>query len=52
MSIPNMRKKEVRPIHPGKMLREDFLLDYGLTVSDLAEAVDVSRQTRWSGSSL
>jgi addiction module HigA family antidote len=27
------------------MLREDFLPDYGLTVSSLAEAVGVSRQT-------
>jgi addiction module HigA family antidote len=34
-----------RPTHPGEMLREDFLLDYELTVSGLAEAVDVSRQS-------
>ena len=27
------------------MLREDFLPDFGLTVSSLAEAVGVSRQT-------
>lgn len=45
MSVPNTRKKEVRPIHPGEMLREDFLPDYGLTVSGLAEALGVSRQT-------
>ena len=34
-----------RPTHPGEMLREDFLPDYGLTVSRLAEAVGVSRQS-------
>src|SRR4030066_525822 len=45
MSIPNTRSKEVRPIHPGEMLREDFLPDYGLTVSGLAQALGVSRQT-------
>jgi len=45
MSIPNTRTKEVRPIHPGEMLREDFLPDYRLTVSGLAEAIGVSRQT-------
>ncbi len=45
MSIPNTRKKVVRPIHPGEMLREDFLPDYELTVSGLAEALGVSRQT-------
>jgi len=45
MSIPNTRKKEVRPIHPGEMLREDFLPDYKLSVASLAEALGVSRQT-------
>jgi addiction module HigA family antidote len=34
-----------RPTHPGEMLREDFLSDYGLTASRLAEALRVSRQT-------
>ena len=32
-------------IYFGEMLREDFLLDYGLTASRLAAAVHVSRQT-------
>ncbi len=45
MSIPNKRAKKVRPIHPGEMLREDFLPDYGLTVSSFAKALGVSRQT-------
>jgi len=45
MSIRNDGKRKVRPTHPGEMLREDFLPDYGLTVSSLAEAVGVSRQT-------
>ena len=45
MSIPNTGNREVRPIHPGEMLREDFLPDYGLTVSGLADALGVSRQT-------
>jgi antitoxin HigA-1 len=34
-----------RPTHPGEMLREDFLSDYGLTVSELAAAAGVSRQS-------
>ncbi len=45
MSIPNTGVKKVRPIHPGEMLREDFLPDYALTVSGLAGALGVSRQT-------
>ncbi len=45
MSIPNTRARQVRPIHPGEMLREDFMPDFGLTVSRLAEALCVSRQS-------
>ena len=45
MSVPNTGNRDVRPIHPGEMLREDFLPDYGLTVTSLAGALCVSRQT-------
>jgi addiction module HigA family antidote len=45
MSIPNTGRRKIRPTHPGEILREDFLPDYGLTVSGLAEALGVSRQT-------
>ena len=45
MSIPNTRPREVRPIHPGEILREDFLPEYGLSVSALADAAGVSRQS-------
>jgi addiction module HigA family antidote len=45
MSIQNAGTREVRPIHPGEMIREDFLTDYGLTVAALADALGVSRQT-------
>ncbi|MBS3908710.1 MAG: HigA family addiction module antidote protein [Actinobacteria bacterium] len=45
MSIQNMGEREIRPTHPGEILREDFLPDYGLTVSSLARALGVSRQT-------
>jgi antitoxin HigA-1 len=42
MSIPDTGIKR-RPTHPGEMLRQDFLPDYDLTVSALAEALGVSR---------
>ncbi len=45
MSISNTTKRTIRPTHPGEMLREDFLPDYGLSVTGLAEALGVSRQT-------
>ncbi len=45
MSVPNTRPREARPIHPGEILREEFLPDYGLTVATLAEAAGVSRQS-------
>ena len=45
MSIPNTAGMKRRPTHPGEMLREDFLPDFGLSVSGLADAVGVSRQS-------
>ena len=45
MSIANTIPMNRRPTHPGEMLREDFLPDYGLTTSSLAEAIGVSRQS-------
>lgn len=45
MSIENKGGMKRRPTHPGEMLREDFLPDYELTVSGLAVAAGVSRQS-------
>lgn len=45
MSIPKTRNRKRRPTHPGVMLREDFLPEYGLTVSVFAKSLRVSRQT-------
>ncbi|MDZ4803234.1 MAG: HigA family addiction module antitoxin [Candidatus Eisenbacteria bacterium] len=45
MSISNTGRRKIRPTHPGEMLREDFLPDFDLTVSELARSLGVSRQT-------
>jgi addiction module HigA family antidote len=45
MSIPNSRPLERRPIHPGEILREEFLPEYDISVTALAEAAGVSRQS-------
>lgn len=45
MVIASREKRNISPTHPGEMLREDFMPDYGLTVSSLAAALKVSRQT-------
>jgi antitoxin HigA-1 len=45
MSIKNEGMRKIRPTHPGEMLREDFMPDYGLTVASLAAALGTSRQT-------
>ncbi len=45
MSISNRGERKIRPTHPGAMLREDFLPDYGLTVAAFANGIGVSRQT-------
>lgn len=44
MSIRNTGLKR-RPTHPGAILREDFLPDYALNATSLAEAIVVSRQS-------
>ena len=45
MSIESTGERRIRPTHPGEMLREDFLQDYGLTATGLAKALGVSRQS-------
>ena len=45
MTIRNDKQRIIRPTHPCEMLREDFLPDYGLSVSRFAKALGVSRQT-------
>ncbi len=45
MAIVNKEARTVKPTHPGEMLREDFLPDYGLSAASLADALGVSRQT-------
>jgi addiction module HigA family antidote len=45
MAIPNTIRRKIAPTHPGEMLREDFMPDYDLTATSLADALGVSRQT-------
>jgi len=45
MTIFNTTPLQRQPTHPGAMLREDFLPDYGLSVAALAESLGVSRQS-------
>ena len=45
MSVPNPGRRKIRPTHPGEMLREDFLPEFGLTVAGVSRALGVSRQT-------
>lgn len=45
MSIPNSSRMKRRPNHPGEILREEFIPDYDITVTGLATALGVSRQT-------
>jgi len=45
MAIANTEPRRIPPTHPGEMLREDFMPDYGLTTSALAAALGVSRQS-------
>lgn len=45
MTVSNTTKREIRPTHPGEMLKEDFMPDFDLNATTLAKALGVSRQT-------
>jgi addiction module HigA family antidote len=45
MATDNAIRRQIPPTHPGEMLREDFMSDYGLSVTSLASALGISRQT-------
>jgi antitoxin HigA-1 len=45
MNISNSKPMKRRPTHPGEVLREEFFSDYELSVSGLATAIGVSRQS-------
>ncbi len=43
MSIANTGRMRRRPTHPGEMLREDFLPDYGLTAQRAVDLWDAAQ---------
>ena len=45
MAISNKTARVIPPTHPGEMLREDFMPDYGLSAASLAAALGISRQS-------
>ena len=45
MAISNIKKRELRPTHPGEMLKKDFMSDFDLNATTMAKALGVSRQT-------
>src|SRR4030042_6075863 len=40
-----MRRMEREPTHPGKIIREDYLKPLGITISEFASGLGVSRKT-------
>jgi addiction module HigA family antidote len=45
ISMKDERSMKRKPIHPGEILREEFMTDYGLSVGELADILGVTRQT-------
>jgi plasmid maintenance system antidote protein VapI len=41
MSIENTEARNIEPTHPGEMLLEDFMPDYGLTATTLHHSPDL-----------
>ena len=44
-SVEGMLLVARKPTHPGEMLREEFMPDFGLSVAQLAERLSVTRQS-------
>jgi addiction module HigA family antidote len=40
-----MRKMTRQPTHPGKIIKEDYLIPLSITITKLASILDVSRKT-------
>ena len=40
-----MTKMKRQPIHPGKIIKEDYLKPLSLTITDMANTLGVSRKT-------
>jgi addiction module HigA family antidote len=40
-----MRKMERQPTHPGKIIKEDYLVPLSIPINDMASALGVSRKT-------
>jgi addiction module HigA family antidote len=40
-----MRERKRVPTHPGEILREDYLVPLNLTITQLADALGISRKT-------
>ena len=40
-----MRRMIRRPTHPGKIIKEDYLIPLSITIKDMAENLGVSRKT-------
>ena len=41
------QKNGMRPVHPGEVLREDYLLPMGMSANALANALKVPASTMW-----
>ena len=40
-----MRKMQRQPTHPGKIIKEDYLVPLSITIKDMAAILGVSRKT-------
>jgi addiction module HigA family antidote len=40
-----MIKRNLAPVHPGEILREEYILERGLTITEVALGIGVTRQT-------
>src|SRR5687768_5228618 len=40
-----MVKRNLAPVHPGEILREEYIVERGLTITEVAHGLGITRQT-------
>ena len=43
--VSAMKKMTRQPTHPGRIIREDYLVPLSITITELASVLDISRKT-------
>jgi antitoxin HigA-1 len=44
----DMIKRNLAPVHPGEILKEEYIAERGLTIAEVARGLGISRSSLWA----